>query len=179
LWAAFTKEVYPTYDVYSPPYRHGTAVDVTWSMFNLSHGPGYTEARYVMDHADPNDRIYLAGHSGGVQRSASASRILWHHRYRVVKVAGIAGPSIGQGLCRSSLPRALSCLSEFRVGRERRYRLKSGPVAGGFSAVLDYALLVPVKYVIGSFCLTVTRCRDAVYRHVDRIGRRRSRSWNA
>src|SRR5262245_1335433 len=61
LWAAFAKEVYPTYDIYSPPYRHGTVIDVAWSMFNLSHGPGYTEARYIMDHANPNDRLYLAG----------------------------------------------------------------------------------------------------------------------
>ena len=170
LWAAFAKEVYPTYDIYSPPYRHGTAVDVTWSMFNLSHGPGYTEARYIMDHADPNDRIYLAGHSGGVQRSASASRILWHHRYRVVKVVGIAGPSIGQAFVDPRYPEPFPVYLSSGEGANADIVSKVGLVAGAFSTVLGYAVLVPVKYVVGSFCLTVTRCRDAVYRHMDRIG---------
>jgi hypothetical protein len=170
LWAAFARQVYPTYDIYSPPYRHGTAVDVTWSMFNLSHGPGYTEARYIMDHADPHDRIYLAGHSGGVQRSASASRILWHHRYRVVKAVGIAGPSIGQAFVDPRYPEPFPVYLSSGEGANADIVSKIGLVAGGFSTVLDYAVLVPVKYVVGSFCLTVTRCRDAVYRHVDRIG---------
>ena len=76
LWAAWTRVVYPDYDIYSPPYRHGTITDVLWSMFNLSHGPGYNEAAYIMRHAGQADRLYLSGHSGGEQRSASASRIL-------------------------------------------------------------------------------------------------------
>jgi hypothetical protein len=69
LWAAWTRAVYPDYDIYSPPYRHGTITDVLWSMFNLSHGPGYNEAAYIMRHAGQADRLYLSGHSGGVQRS--------------------------------------------------------------------------------------------------------------
>jgi len=58
LWAAWTRAAYPDYDVYSPPYRHGTITDVLWSMFNLSHGPGYSEAAYIMRHAGQADRLY-------------------------------------------------------------------------------------------------------------------------
>ena len=35
LWAATARWAYPDYDIYSPPYRHGTVTDVVWSMFNL------------------------------------------------------------------------------------------------------------------------------------------------
>ncbi|MDH5193163.1 MAG: hypothetical protein OEW32_05705 [Nitrospira sp.] len=171
LWAAFAQHVYPlTYDVYSPPYRHGTAIDVAWSMFNLSHGPAYTEARYVMENADPDDRIYLAGHSGGVQRSAAASRILWHHRYRVIKVLGIAGPSIGQAFVDPRYPEAFPVYLSAGSGANEDIVSKIGLVAEGFSSVLRHGIVVPAKYVVGSFCLTATRCRDAVYRHADRIG---------
>lgn len=171
LWAAFAQHVYPlTYDVYSPPYRHGTAIDVAWSMFNLSHGPAYTEARYVMENADPDDRIYLAGHSGGVQRSAAASRILWHHRYRVIKVLGIAGPSIGQAFVDPRYPEAFPVYLSSGPGSNEDIVSQIGLVAGSFSSVLRYGILVPAKYVVGSFCFTLTRCRDSVYRHADRIG---------
>lgn len=171
LWAAFAQHVYPpTYDVYSPPYRHGTAIDVAWSMFNLSHGPAYTEARYVMESANPDDRIYLAGHSGGVQRSASASRILWHHRYRVIKVLGIAGPSIGQAFVDPRYPEAFPVYLSAGAGANEDIVSKIGLVAEGFSSILRYGIVVPAKYFVGSFCLTATRCRDAVYRHADRIG---------
>ncbi|WP_447602792.1 hypothetical protein [Nitrospira sp. Nam80] len=170
LWAAFAQRVYPTYDIYSPPYRHGTAVDVAWSMFNLSHGPGYAEARYVMEHADRNDRIYLAGHSGGVQRSASASRILWHHRFRVVRVLGIAGPSIGQAFADPRYPEPFPVYLSAGEGANADIVSQVGLVAGTFSAILNYAVVVPAKYIVGSFCFTVSRCREAVYRHADRIG---------
>lgn len=171
LWTAFAQQTYPPmYDVYSPPYRHGTAIDVAWSMFNLSHGPAYTEARYVMDNADPDDRIYLAGHSGGVQRSAAASRILWHHRYRVIKVLGIAGPSIGQAFVDLRYPEAFPVYLSSGEGANDDIVSTIGLVAGGFSTVLRYSIIVPAKYIVGSFCLTVTRCRDAVYSHADRIG---------
>ena len=77
LWAARTYDAYPQYEVYSLPYKHGTVIDVVWSMFNLSHGPGYAEAKYIMDGpTGPFDHLFLTGHSGGVQRSAAASRIL-------------------------------------------------------------------------------------------------------
>ncbi len=170
LWTAFAREAYPTYKVHSPPYRHGTAVDVVWSMFNLSHGPAYTEARYIMNNADPDDRIYLAGHSGGVQRSAAASRILWHHRYRVIKVLGIAGPSIGQAFVDLRYPEAFPVYLSSGSGANDDIVSKVGLVAGSFSAVLRNIILVPAKYIIGSFCITVTRCRDTVYKHADRIG---------
>ncbi len=170
LWTAFAREAYPTYKVHSPPYRHGTAVDVAWSMFNLSHGPAYTEARYIMNNADPDDRIYLAGHSGGVQRSAAASRILWHHRYRVVKVLGIAGPSIGQAFVDLRYPEAFPVYLSSGAGANDDIVSKVGLVAGSFSTVLRNIILVPAKYIVGSFCITVTRCRDTVYKHADRIG---------
>ncbi len=52
LWALFARHSYPdTYDVYSPPYQHGTVIDVVWPMFNLSHGPAYSEAKYVTEQA--------------------------------------------------------------------------------------------------------------------------------
>lgn len=31
LWTLFARQSYPTYDIYSPPYRHGTVIDVIWS----------------------------------------------------------------------------------------------------------------------------------------------------
>jgi hypothetical protein len=170
LWTAFAREAYPTYKVHSPPYRHGTAVDVAWSMFNLSHGPAYTEARYILNNADPDDRIYLAGHSGGVQRSAAASRILWHHRYRVIKVLGIAGPSIGQAFVDLRYPEAFPVYLSSGAGANDDIVSKVGLVAGSFSTILRNIILVPAKYMVGSFCITVTRCRDTVYKHADRIG---------
>jgi hypothetical protein len=123
-----------------------------------------------MDHAEPNDRIYLAGHSGGVQRSASASRILWNHRYRVVKVVGIAGPSIGQAFVDPRYPDPFPVYLSTGEGANADIVSQIGLVAGTFSTLLNYAVLTPVKYIAGGLCFTVTRCRDAVYRHMDRIG---------
>lgn len=99
LWFAATRAAYQKgYAVYAPPYRHGTITDVVWSMLNLSHGPAYDEARYVMEHSSLKHRVYLAGHSGGVQRSAVTSRILFYHGYKVTKIFGIAGPVMGPGV---------------------------------------------------------------------------------
>ena len=125
LWTLFARQSYPTYDIYSPPYRHGTATDVVWSMFNLSHGPAYSEARYVMDQATREDRLYLAGHSGGVQRSAAASRILRNFGYHVVKVVGIAGPSIGQALVDPRYPRGIQGVSQYWIRSQSGCRIKS------------------------------------------------------
>ena len=92
------------YDIYSVPYLHGTVTDVVWSMFNLSHGPAYHEAPYIMQQPDRRNPLYLVGHSGGCQRSAVATRILTLHGYHVKKVFGVAGPSIGRAYIDSDYP---------------------------------------------------------------------------
>ena len=170
LWTLFARQSYPTYDIYSPPYRHGTATDAVWSMFNLSHGPAYSEARYIMDQATRDDRLYLAGHSGGVQRSAAASRILSNHGYRVVKVVGIAGPSIGQALVDPRYPEAFTVYLNTGSGANQDVTSKIGAVAGAFSTLLDYTVIVPLKYTIGSLGGLVIRDRKEAYRTADRFG---------
>ena len=171
LWALFARESYPdTYDVYSPPYRHGTAIDVVWSMFNLSHGPAYSEARYVMEQSTREDRLYLAGHSGGVQRSAAASRILFHHGYKVIKVVGIAGPSIGQAIVDPRYPEAFKVYLNTGSGANQDITSKIGNVAGAFSTLLDYAVIVPLKYTLGSLGGLIIWDREGAYRVADRFG---------
>jgi hypothetical protein len=167
LWTLFARQSYPTYDIYSPPYRHGTVIDVVWSMFNLSHGPAFSEARYVMDHATRKDRLYLAGHSGGVQRSAAASRILSNLGYPVVKVMGIAGPSIGQALVDPRYPEAFKVYLNTRSGSNQDVVSKVGGVAGAFSTLLDYTVIVPLKYTLGGLVFWE---RDRIYRTADRFG---------
>ena len=170
LWFAATRAAYPGYDIYSPPYRHGTVTDVVWSMFNLSHGPAYNEARYVMDHAGRRDRLYLAGHSGGVQRSAVASRILRDHSYSVIKVFGVAGPSIGQASVDSRYPDAFRIYLNTQSGEDQDVVSKVGDVAGAFATVLDYAVIKPLKFTVGGLCFSNSGCRDTVYEHMDRLG---------
>jgi hypothetical protein len=167
LWTLFARQSYPTYDIYSPPYRHGSVIDVIWSMFNLSHGPAFSEARYVMDHATSKDRLYLAGHSGGVQRSAVASRILSNLGYPVVKVMGIAGPSIGQALVDPRYPEAFKVYLNTRSGANQDVVSKVGSVAGAFSTLLDYTVIVPLKYTLGGLVFWE---RDRIYRTADRFG---------
>ena len=172
LWTLFAQESYPrdTYDIYSPPYRHGTATDVVWSMFNLSHGPAYSESRYIMDQATREDRLYLAGHSGGVQRSAAASRILSNHGYRVVKVVGIAGPSIGQALVDPRYPEAFKVYLNTGSGANQDVTSKIGAVPGAFATLLDYTVIVPLKYTLGSLGGLLTWDREGAYRVFDRVG---------
>ncbi len=172
LWALFARQSYPddTYDIYSPPYRHGTVIDVVWSMFNLSHGPAYSETKYVMDQASRQDRLYLAGHSGGVQRSAAASRILFHHGYKVIKVVGIAGPSIGQAIVDPRYPEAFKVYLNTGSGANQDVVSKVGNVAGAFSTLLDYAVIVPLKYTLGSLGGLVIWDREGAYRIADRFG---------
>jgi len=149
LWAAWTRAAYPDYDVYSPPYRHGTITDVLWSMFNLSHGPGYSEAAYIMRHAGQADRLYLSGHSGGVQRSASASRILANHGYSVQKVFGVAGPNVGQAYVDQRFPNAFHIFLNTDSGGDTDVVSKIGVVAGTYAEALDALTLGPPKYVFG------------------------------
>ena len=136
-------------------------------MFNLSHGPAYSEARYIMDHAIRDDRLYLAGHSGGVQRSAAASRILSYHGYDVVKVLGIAGPSIGQAIVDIRFPEAFKVYLNTGSRANQDVVSKVGTVAGTLSTLLDYAVIVPLKYTLGSL---VIWDHEGAYRVGDRFG---------
>ena len=149
LWAAWARAAYPDYDIYSPPYRHGTITDVLWSMLNLSHGPGYNEAAYIMRHAGQGDRLYLSGHSGGVQRSASASRILANHGYSVQKVLGVAGPNVGQAYVDQRFPNAFHIFLNTDSGDAQDVVSKIGAVAGTYAGALDALTLGPPKYVFG------------------------------
>ena len=169
LWTLFARQSYPTYDVYSPSYGHGTAIDVLWSMFNLSHGPAYNEARYVMDYATREDRLYLSGHSGGVQRSAAASRILSNLGYHVVKVVGIAGPSIGQAFVDTRYPEAFKVYLNTGAGANQDVVSRIGGVAGAFSTLLDYTVIVPLKYTLGGLG-GLFWDRERIYRAADRFG---------
>jgi hypothetical protein len=170
LWTLFARQSYPTYDIYSPPYRHGTVIDVIWSMFNLSHGQAFNEARYVMDHATRKDRLYLAGQSGGVQRSAVTSRILTNLGYPVVKVMGIAGPSIGQALVDPRYPEAFKVYLNTRPGANQDVVSKVGVVAGAFSTLLDYTVIVPLKYTLGTLGGLIIQDRERAYLVADRFG---------
>ena len=149
LWTAWTRAAYPDYDIYSPPYRHGTITDVLWSMFNLSHGPGYNEAAYIMRHAGQADRLYLSGHSGGVQRSASASRILANHGYSVQKVLGVAGPNVGQAYVDQRFPNAFRIFLNTDINDDKDVVSKIGIVAGAYAETLDTVVLGPPKYIFG------------------------------
>ena len=149
LWSALTQQAYPQADVYAPPYRFGTVTDVIWSMFNLSHGPGYNEAQYIISHAGEADRVYLAGHSGGVQRSAAASRILADHGYRVAKVVGIAGPSIGQAFVDTRYKDPFRVYLNKDTGANDDVVSQIGAVANVYSSILDYAVIGPLKYSVG------------------------------
>ena len=149
LWTMWTRTAYPDFDIYSPPYRHGTITDVLWSMFNLSHGPGYNEAAYIMRHAGQADRLYLSGHSGGVQRSASASRILANHGYSPQKVFGVAGPNVGQAYVDQRFPNAFHIfLNADNVG-DQDVVSKIGVVAGAYAGALDSVVIGPPKYLCG------------------------------
>ena len=171
LWSAWMRTAYPYYDVYSPPYPHGTVTDVVWSMFNLSHGPAYNEALYIRDRAKRLDRLYLSGHSGGVQRSAAASRILTYPGYSVLSVVGIAGPNIGQAYVDERYPNAFQIFLNTQSGANQDIVSKVGAVAGAYSAVLDAAILRVPKYVIGGIAgIYDDRWRESVYRHVDLMG---------
>ena len=150
LWTMWTRAAYPDFDIYSPPYRHGTITDVLWSMFNLSHGPAYNEAAYIMRHAGQADRLYLSGHSGGVQRSAGASRILANHGYSPQKVFGVAGPNVGQAYVDQRFPNAFRIfLNADNIGNQDVVS-KIGLVAGAYASALDAVVLGPPKYLCGN-----------------------------
>jgi hypothetical protein len=83
---------------------------------------------------------------------------------------GIAGPSIGQAFADPRYPEPFPVYLSAGEGANADIVSQVGLVAGTFSAILNYAVVVPAKYIVGSFCFTVSRCREAVYRHADRIG---------
>lgn len=173
LWTACARTAYPDYDVYRPPYRHGTITDVLWSMFNLSHGPGYSEAAYIMRHAGQADRLYLAGHSGGVQRSASASRILANHGYSVQKVLGVASPNVGQAYVDQHLSNAFHIFLNTDIGGTQDVVSKIGIVAGTYAEALDTLVLDPPRYVFGGLAgLFNNHAQMWVYDVFDHLGSR-------
>jgi hypothetical protein len=91
------KEENPGIYVKAIPYRYGSNVDVFWALFNISHGYAYDMTSEIISKCDvhPGDSIYLSGHSGGVQRSIAAARILNDDGIRIEKIYGIAGPALG------------------------------------------------------------------------------------
>ena len=170
LWSAHAQKAYPAYDVYAPPYKHGTAIDVVWSMFNLSHGPAYAEAKYVMEKAGPYDHLYLSGHSGGVQRSASASRILANHGYSVVKVLGIAGPSIGQAYVDTRYGNPFQIFLNTQTGANEDIVGKIGLVAHSFSTLMQYGVITPLKFTAGILTRPIPDLQRCTYQFFDHMG---------
>ena len=171
LWAAFVEKAYPDYDIYSPPYRHGTAIDVLWSLLNLSNGPSYDEAAYVMNHANRDDTLFLSGHSGGVQRSVAASRILWDHGYPVTKVVGMAGPSIGRAYVDNRYPDSFRIYLNKSSGANEDIVSQSAWVLDGLAKVVDFGLRTVPRYVVlGGFCLSNNQCQIATNSFFDRRG---------
>ncbi len=171
LWAARTYDAYPQYEVYSLPYKHGTVIDVVWSMFNLSHGPGYAEAKYIMDGpTGPFDHLFLTGHSGGVQRSAAASRILANHGYSVQRILGIAGPSIGQAYVDTRYPRSFQIFLNPEAGANGDLVSRVGTVANSYSLALSYLTVIPLKYVFGMATVWDAEVQRCTYQFFNRIG---------
>ncbi len=109
----------------------------------------------------------LAGHSGGVQRSAAASQILSYHGYDVVKVMGIVGPSIGQAIFDTRYPKAFKVYVNTGSGANQDVVSQVGNVAGAFSMLLDYSVIVPLKNTLGSL---VIWDHEGAYRVADRFG---------
>ena len=103
-------------------------------------------------------------------RSAIASQILSHHGYQVVKVVGIAGPSIGQALVDSRYPEAFKVYLNTRPGANQDVVSKVGVVAGAYSMLLDYSVLVPLKYTLGTLGGLVIGDRERAYRIADGFG---------
>jgi hypothetical protein len=79
------------------PYRYGSGIDVFWALLNISHGYAYEMASEIVlkCNVNPDESIYLSGHSGGVQRSIATARILNDDGIKVKKIDGIAGPALG------------------------------------------------------------------------------------
>ena len=86
-----------------------------------------------MRHAGQADWLYLSGHSGGVQRSASASRILANHGYSVQKVLGVAGPNVGQAYVDQRFPNAFRIFLNTDIGGDQDVVSKIGIVAGTYA----------------------------------------------
>ena len=106
LWVYYLKnppeEESPSYRfVKVIPYRYGSSVDIFWSLLNISHGNAYEMASEIVSDCNVHlgDSVALSGHSGGVQRSIEAARILNDDGIKVEKIHGIAGPARGYVPC--------------------------------------------------------------------------------
>jgi hypothetical protein len=103
LWVHFLSKGNETnaFHVKAIPYRYGSAIDVLWSIMNISHGFAYDMASEIVLNSDVHtgDSILLSGHSGGVQRIVSTARILNDDGISVEKMFGIAGPALGYAPC--------------------------------------------------------------------------------
>jgi len=80
---------------------------------------------------------------------------------------GIAGPSIGQALVDPRYPEAFKVYLNTRSGANQDVVSKVGGVAGAFSTLLDYTVIVPLKYTLGGLVFWE---RDRIYRIADRFG---------
>lgn len=88
----------------------------------------------------------------------------------MVKVLGIAGPSIGQAIVDRRYPEAFKVYLNTGSGANQDVVSKVGNVAGAFSTLLDYAVIVPLKYTLGSLGGLVIWDREGAYRVADRFG---------
>lgn len=91
------KEVRPDARTIAVPFSYGGAIDVIWSLLNLSHGPAHEAAHsIVFEHGiRPDQPLETVGFSGGVQRFTVASKLLRLGGYRVESSVGVAGPMAG------------------------------------------------------------------------------------
>jgi hypothetical protein len=88
----------------------------------------------------------------------------------VVKVLGIAGPSIGQAIVDTRYPEAFKVYLNTGLGANQDVVSKVGSVAGAFSTLLDYTVIVPLKYTIGTVGGLVIGDRERAYRVADGFG---------
>jgi hypothetical protein len=88
----------------------------------------------------------------------------------VVKVVGIAGPSIGQAVVDTRYPEAFKEYLNTGAGANQDITSKIGNVAGVFTTLLDYTVVVPLKYTIGTLGGLLIGDREGAYRVADRFG---------
>ncbi|MFA6091886.1 MAG: hypothetical protein WCU88_07965 [Elusimicrobiota bacterium] len=166
LWEAATRHFYPEAYIQAVPYEFGTVTDVIWSMFNLSHGQAYVMADRIMEASERGDRLYLVGHSAGVQRITYASRLLGQRGYDVRQMMGIAGPSLGQANVNTLYPTPFKLL--LNPGGDIVSAIGLG--AKGTAALVELGTLQPLR-LIGGIALRWDRQRqERLYRFMNRMG---------
>lgn len=125
LWLAQTRAALQAANGVQQPrveevaFCYGTLVDSIWSLLNLSSGPSYVMANEIAkrephgaDAAPPI--VAMLAHSGGVQRAAVASRLLWRRDVFTELVYGAAGPSVGPAAARPGAFGVVLGAGEFR-----------------------------------------------------------------